>query len=382
MFIFDHPLLLGLLLGILLARALEIGRQVVVRHKVDQIPGRKEQMGTLREGFLILSSLLLSSLLLGFTLTFAASRFAERRSFAVEAAVSNPSAITAVYLNFLNDAIDLDAKRVTALEYHIVPPIWILIISVSSIVGLIRGVTLTSRFWLNLMILIPITIAVGATLIANPNAPGPGLIRLDWCPLRRLEDEIGRADNVYRKTSIMRSQYGTAVASYETAISSTITNPTINDFSASPLQLRWSVSEAQAIAYTFAKVVMVTSNINYAPVAVLISCDSEIEDASPFGISMGAREGYANNDRKVWYVSLDGPPVTPDSPLTILLQADTPFKVLDVRSINSLRFATSGVQPFSDFRLRPCCTHFEVERSSPRRMYFAQHRTATVWGPD
>lgn len=234
----------------MLAIALDIGRQVAVRFKINQIPERKEQMGTIRDGFFILLSLLL-----GFTLTFAATRFAERRSLAVEEAVSigttylrastlpqpyrdrskqllreyvdarlalddpdssrfnedmsrfnhiqdelwldaasvaqnDRSAITAIYVNSLNETIDLDAKRVAAFEYHVAPPLWILIIFVSLIVGFTRGATMTSRFWLSL-ILIPMTIAIVVALIADLDTPTHGLIRLDQRSLLRLRAEIG-----------------------------------------------------------------------------------------------------------------------------------------------------------------------------------------------
>jgi hypothetical protein len=253
LFIFDHPLLLGLLVGIILAFALDIGRLVAVRYKIDKIPERKEQMGTIRDAFFILLSLLL-----GFTLTFAASRFAERRSLGVEEAVSigttylrastlpqpyrdhsrqllreyvdarlafddadrsqfnealslskqiqeelwldaatvaqnDRSAIAAVYINSLNETIDLDAKRVAAFEYHIASPIWILIISVALIVAFTRGATMTSRFWLSL-ILIPVTIAIVISLIADLDTPSRGLIRLDQRSLQRLKAEIEAED--------------------------------------------------------------------------------------------------------------------------------------------------------------------------------------------
>jgi Protein of unknown function (DUF4239) len=251
LFIFDHPLALGLLLAIMLAVALDAGRQVAARCKVDKTPERKEQMGAIRDGFFILLSLLL-----GFTLTFAASRFAERRSLAVEEAVSigttylrastlpqpyqdrakqllreyvdarlaldeadkarfneatsrskhiqeelwldaatvaqsDRSAVTGLYLNSLNDTIDLDTKRVAAFEYHVAPPIWILIIFVALIVGFTRGATMTSRFWLSL-ILMPITIAIVVILIADLDTPSRGLIRLDQRTLQRLKGEVGR----------------------------------------------------------------------------------------------------------------------------------------------------------------------------------------------
>jgi hypothetical protein len=198
---------------------------------------------------------MLLSLLLGFTLTFAASRLAERPHLGFEEAVSlgttylrastlpqpyrdrskqllrqyvdarlalddadksqlneamsrskqiqeelwldaatvaqnDRSAVTAVYLNSLNETIDLDAKRIAAFEYHVAPPIWILIILVSLIAGFTRGATMTSRFWLSL-ILIPITIAIVVALIADLDTPTRGLIRLDQRALLRLKAEIG-----------------------------------------------------------------------------------------------------------------------------------------------------------------------------------------------
>src|SRR5215469_18460570 len=82
-YVLNHPWELGLLLGIVLAFVLELGRRTAVRYQIEQAPQRKEQMGTIRDGFFILVSLLL-----GFTLTMAASRYAERRSLVVEEAIS------------------------------------------------------------------------------------------------------------------------------------------------------------------------------------------------------------------------------------------------------------------------------------------------------
>jgi hypothetical protein len=82
-YIFDHPWELGLLLAIVLAFVLDLGRRCADYFQIEQAPPRKEQMGTIRDGLFILVSLLL-----GFTLTLAASRFAERRSLLVEEAIS------------------------------------------------------------------------------------------------------------------------------------------------------------------------------------------------------------------------------------------------------------------------------------------------------
>jgi hypothetical protein len=250
-YVFNHPWELGLLLGTTLAVVLDLGRRIAVRYQIEQVPQRKEQMGTIRDGLFILVSLLL-----GFTLTLAASRFAERRSLLVEEAISigttylrastlpqpyrdhskqllreyvdarleldsvgvnasrfneavsrakrlqedlwldavtvaqnDRSAVTAVYINSLNETIDLHEKRVAAFENRVPQPIWLLIISVSLIAVFTRGSTLTTRFWLTL-VLLPITIAIVVSLIADLDSPSRGLIRLDQRALQRLKADL------------------------------------------------------------------------------------------------------------------------------------------------------------------------------------------------
>jgi len=246
-YIFDHPWELGVLLGVVLAWVLELGRRVAIRYKVPQVPERKDQMCTIRDGLFILISLLL-----GFTLTLAATRFSERRSLLVEEATSTSttylrantlpqpfrghsrqllreyvdtrlalanedrfneavskskrlqeelwldastvaqndrSAVTAVYLNSLNETIDLHEKRIAAFENRIPPPVWILIISVSIIAVFTRGATLPSHFWLSL-VLMPITIALVVALIADLDTPSHGFIQLDQRALQRLQGDI------------------------------------------------------------------------------------------------------------------------------------------------------------------------------------------------
>lgn len=79
----NYPWELGTVLLIVLAFALDLGRLVAVRLQIEQVPQRKEQMGTIRDGLFVLLSLLL-----GFTLTLAAARYVERRSLLIEEAVS------------------------------------------------------------------------------------------------------------------------------------------------------------------------------------------------------------------------------------------------------------------------------------------------------
>ena len=250
-YIFDHPWELGLLLAVILAFVLDLGRRIAARLQIEQVPQRKEQMGTIRDGLFVLVSLLI-----GFTLAMAGTRFVERRSLLIEEAVSigttylrasmlpmpyrdharqllrqyvdarlnlneanvntppfneaaehskrlqedlwldaaavaqnDRSAVTATFINSLNETIDLHEKRVAAFENRIPLSIWFLIVSVSLIAVFTRGCTITSRFWLTL-ILVPITIALVVALIADLDTPSRGLIRLDQRAMQRLKADM------------------------------------------------------------------------------------------------------------------------------------------------------------------------------------------------
>lgn len=250
-YLVNHPWEFGLLLAIVLALVLEFGRRSAVRFRIELVPQRKEQMGTIRDGFFVLVSLLL-----GFTLTLAASRFAERRSLLVEEAASigttylrasvlpmesrerskrwleqyvdarldltesspefrtfkdalskskqlqeylwheaaavaqvDRSAVVAVYIQSLNEMIDLHERRLAAFENRIPYPVWLLIVSISMIAVFTRGTTISSRFWLT-TILIPVTIAIVVALIADLDTPSRGLIRLDHRAMQRLKIDM------------------------------------------------------------------------------------------------------------------------------------------------------------------------------------------------
>ena len=250
-YVFNHPWELGLLLGTALAVVLDLGRRIAVRYQIEQTPQRKEQMGTIRDGLFILVSLLLGFTLTLAAARFAerrsllveeaisigttylrasmlpqpyrdhskqllreyvdtrlelnsvdvnTSRFNEAVSRAkrlqedlwldaVSVAQNDRTALTAVYVNSLNETIDLHEKRVAAFENRVPQPIWLLIISVSLIAVFTRGSTLTTRFWLSL-VLLPITIAIVVSLIADLDSPSRGLIRLDQRALQRLKADM------------------------------------------------------------------------------------------------------------------------------------------------------------------------------------------------
>jgi hypothetical protein len=247
----NHPWELGLLFALALAAAIEVGRRVALRAGIQQDEDRREQMAAIRDGLFILVSLLLGftlalavpryeqrqSLLvdevnaIGTTYLRAATLPQPYRDHAqqllrqyvdvrldldaaaqdyhqltetsdsskeiqdqlwrdvVAVTETDRSAITDTYINTLNEAIDLHEKRVAALENRIPSTVWLLILVISLITVFTRGLTITRRFWLTLL-LAPITIAIVVALVADLDTPSSGFIRLDQRAMQRLKADI------------------------------------------------------------------------------------------------------------------------------------------------------------------------------------------------
>jgi hypothetical protein len=249
--LFNHPWLLGVLTAFLLSGVIEAGSQTALRNRIQEDQNRKEQMAAIRDALFVLVSLLLGftlalvapryaerrSLLIdeanaiGTTflraetlpqphrdqvqqllrqyvdarldlgdagLDAARGEEAIRRSKQIQTRLwrdlvditrTDRSAVTTAYMNALNETLDLHEKRVSAIENRIPLSIWLLIFSVSMITVFTRGLTLSGRFWLTLL-LAPLTIAIVISLIADLDTSGSGVIRLDQGAMQRLKIDI------------------------------------------------------------------------------------------------------------------------------------------------------------------------------------------------
>jgi hypothetical protein len=247
----DHPWPLGICTAIFLGLAIEAGRYIADRSKIQEDTHRKDQMIALRDGLFVLVSLLM-----GFTLALAAARYSERRTLmidesnaigvaylraetlappislqaqqllsqyvdarleedgsgldlahaeqsnhrvkqlqdqlwksSVDITKTDRSAISNAYLTSLTTVIDLHEKRVASFENRVPLSVWLLIFAVSAIAVFNRGLTLARRFWLTVL-LAPLTIAITVTLIADLDTPSSGFIRIDQRPMLRLQAEM------------------------------------------------------------------------------------------------------------------------------------------------------------------------------------------------
>jgi len=247
----NYPWALGFVLAVVLAIVLELGFRVGAHYRIHQDSDHKDQMSTLRDGLFVLVSLLLGftlalaasryierrSLLVEEAISIGTTYLragtlpqpyrarsqnllreyvdarldldsagmnvariteASHRSKGIQTelwtdaaavAQSDRTAITAVYINSLNETIDLYDKRIAASENRIPGTIWLLIFSVSVLAVFTRGLPLQSRYW-STLVLVPVTIAIAVALIADLDTPSRGLIRIDQRAMQRLKVDL------------------------------------------------------------------------------------------------------------------------------------------------------------------------------------------------
>ena len=108
---------------------------------------------------------------------------------ATAAAQQTPTPITALFVAAVNDAIDLDEKRLSAYENRIPTVIWAMLGVLGLLTCLTVGYGQQQRFLVS-MIVPPLMIAIVMALIADLDAPRSGLIPINQQSMQRLQRDL------------------------------------------------------------------------------------------------------------------------------------------------------------------------------------------------
>jgi hypothetical protein len=107
----------------------------------------------------------------------------------IAAAQQNPTAITSIFIQSLNESIDLSEKRLATHENRIPNAVWILLVLVSSLSCLTIGASERRRIWF-VVVVSPLTIAIVMALIADLDSPRTGLIQIGQQSSRRVQQDL------------------------------------------------------------------------------------------------------------------------------------------------------------------------------------------------
>jgi Protein of unknown function (DUF4239) len=107
----------------------------------------------------------------------------------VEVAKTTPNAITSLFIQALNDSIDLGEKRLAMLDNRVPQPIWIMLTSISLLGCVTVGMSVRRRFWYVMMIS-PLMISIVMALIADLNSPRSGFLQTGQASLERLQKDL------------------------------------------------------------------------------------------------------------------------------------------------------------------------------------------------
>jgi hypothetical protein len=107
----------------------------------------------------------------------------------VATAQRSPTPITSLFLQALNESIDLSEKRLATLENRVPNAVWLLLVLVSILSCLTIGASERRRIWF-VMVVSPLTIAIVMALIADLDSPRSGLIQIGQQSLSRIQQDL------------------------------------------------------------------------------------------------------------------------------------------------------------------------------------------------
>ena len=111
---------------------------------------------------------------------------------AVPLAQQTPNPIISIYVQTLNDMIDLHEKRMAASENRVPGTIWAMLILLGGLTCLVVGLSQRRRMAISMMVP-PLMIAIVMALIADIDSPRKGLIRVSQGSMVRLQEDLSAA---------------------------------------------------------------------------------------------------------------------------------------------------------------------------------------------
>jgi hypothetical protein len=128
-------------------------------------------------------------------LTHARQVQAELWQQAVTASQQAPTPITALFVQAVNETIDLDEKRLAALENRIPAAVWIMLGLIALLTCVTVGYSQRQRIFLS-MIVPPLMIAIVVALIADLDTPRSGLILVGQQSMQRVQTDFKAGESV------------------------------------------------------------------------------------------------------------------------------------------------------------------------------------------
>ena len=107
----------------------------------------------------------------------------------VAVAQQDPSPINSIFLESINETIDLGEKRLAALENRIPPSVWTILVLISMLTCFIVGLGMKRRFWVTTVVW-PLMVSIILGLTADLDSPGSGLIQIKRQSLQRLQQDL------------------------------------------------------------------------------------------------------------------------------------------------------------------------------------------------
>jgi hypothetical protein len=123
------------------------------------------------------------------TLARSAKLLRDVQQEAIALVQQGPNAVTPIFVQALNDLEDLSEKRLAAEENRVPGAIWLMVILISVMACLVTGYSMNRRHLVD-MIVLPLTVAIVMSLVADLDSPRTGVIYVGQQSMERLQLEF------------------------------------------------------------------------------------------------------------------------------------------------------------------------------------------------